>query len=587
MRRKRYVKKERKPKDAGKKPSNERKDLTFTGTLEREDELCFVRMHMRDRERKVYIPADKTKGAEPKQVVLFKVWRFKGRIYGEVLRIVGNEGERDIDVRTVAAKLNMPYEFTPKTLAQAADAPGTVRDADIEGREDLRGQPAITIDGADAKDLDDAVYLERRGDGFRLFVHIADVAHYVPRGTAMDKEAYARGTSAYLADRVIPMLPRELSNGICSLNAGVDRLALSCMIDMDKNGEVVGSKIMETVIRVRERMTYDGVLEMLTKDNNPENPMLADMARLCGILKERRRRRGAIELSTSESQFIMDDNGHPIDIIRREQSLATSIIEEFMILCNETVAATMEKIAPFMYRVHPSMDKKKLDALFGLFKALGLKSGTSHKKKDKKLQDLLKYAEGTHCADIINRAALGSMQQALYSGDNIGHFGLASECYCHFTSPIRRYPDLYCHRVVKAHLRGGLSAAFKGELKKNIDAAAHHLSVAERRAVEAERSIDALKKAEYMSDKIGQISTGRITGVQAWGFYVELPNTVEGLVSMASLEDDFYILDAENYRLVGERRRKTYRLGDKVRVMLVGVDIQRRHVNFAVVRSKD
>ncbi|MCL2703566.1 MAG: VacB/RNase II family 3'-5' exoribonuclease [Defluviitaleaceae bacterium] len=556
------------------------------------------------RQSTVYIREDKTLGAQPGQAVLVRMpnqGKSRKLYNGEVLRIIGNERDPGVDIQSIVIAQGMPFEFTPDALDEAAQTPVNVILDDITGRVDYRLQYAITMDGADAKDLDDAVYLENNDGRWKLYVHIADVAHYVHFGGAMDKNAYTRGTSAYLADRVIPMLPVELSNGICSLNAGEDRLAVSCVMEIGADGAVLGSEICESVINVKERMTYGAVLDIL--ESGEGLPMLFEMKKLAGVLKENRKTRGAIELVSSECRFTLDDSGHPIDVARASATVATSIIEEFMIICNETVARTMRKNQmPLLYRVHDSSSPDKLDKLYNLAHVLGLRkrkfSTTKNAKKHKKgqkpktdsvlysskaVQALIKLANGTQYEEIINRAALGCMQQAVYSARNTGHYGLASQCYCHFTAPIRRYPDLFCHRMVKAYLRGGFDKDEKTQIKQGLAETARHLSAMERRAVEAEREVENLKKAQYMADKLGQVFTGRITGIQRWGMYVELPNTVEGLVGYRHMNDDFYIVDEENYRVYGQRTRKTFRLGDNVRVCVVEADIERRNLDMVIV----
>ena len=601
-----------------KKPPPTPENSLNHGIFIKEESHSYVRLKTGGQ---IYIHPGKDKQAVPGQIVLVRTWakgsglKGQGRSrrfqeQGEILQILGHKDDPGVDIKAIAAALGMPFEFHEEVMTEAAAVYDKVRPEDIHGRRDLRSQHAITIDGSDAKDLDDAVFLEALDKGCRLYVHIADVAHYVPLGGPMDKEAYARGTSAYLADRVIPMLPHALSNGICSLNAGADRLALTVVMDINHIGIVTSSQIMESVIHVKDRMTYDMVYELLTDPNSPNlktyaflMPMLVQMEELSVILKENRRARGAIELSSSECKFTLDDKGRPIDITRREQNLATSIIEEFMILCNETVAREIKK-GPFLYRTHEPSEPEKLNRLFDVAQVLGLtkpagrkkggkppkarkKSKPSKKKHSSKaVLDLLDKARGTQYEEALNRTTLSIMQQAKYSHRNTGHYGLASDCYCHFTSPIRRYPDLFCHRVIKALLKGSLGD--QPPLKNPLPETAMHLSAAERRALTAEREVESLKKAQFMTDKMGQRFKGRISGITNYGFYVELPNTVEGLVTFSSLRDgrmdDFFTVDESRCRAMGRRSKKAFTLGDKVQVCLVNVDPERGHIDFALVK---
>ena len=468
------------------------------------------------------------------------------------------------------------------------------------GRLDLRGLQTVTIDGEDAKDLDDAVTLELLENGnYRLGVHIADVSHYVKEGSELDKEALKRSTSVYLVDRVIPMLPHKLSNGICSLNQGTDRLAMSCLMEVDPHGTVVDHEICESVIRSDRRMTYTAVNAILSEADTKEKEeqkaglleeykdfvaMFERMKELSAILREKRSKRGAIDFDFPESKIILDEKGKPVDIHPYERNVATKIIEDFMLLANETVAEDyFWQSVPFLYRTHDDPDPEKMKQL-GVFinnfgYSLRLTNGEVHPKE---LQKLLDKIEGKPEEPLLARLVLRSMKQAKYTTQCTGHFGLAARYYTHFTSPIRRYPDLQIHRIIKECLRGGLKEKRVAHYEKLLPQVAVQTSALERRADEAERETEKMKKCEYMSRFVGQTFEGVISGVTNWGFYVELPNTVEGLVRISELRDDYYIFDESRYELVGEMSRKVYKLGQTVRVVVAGTDKLLRTVDFVL-----
>ena len=482
-----------------------------------------------------------------------------------------------------------PVSISTRTSAHLP-CRNTAAEADKKGREDLRDLLTITIDGADAKDLDDAVSLKRLGNGnFELGVHIADVSHYVRENTALDKEAYARGTSVYLVDRVIPMLPHKLSNGICSLNPHVDRLALSCLMEVNGRGEVVSHRILESIINSDYRMTYTAVREIL-EDGTPALleqyaeilPMLEDMEELRQILGEKRRKRGSVNFDLPESKIILDENGKPIDIKPYEKSIATNMIEEFMLVCNETIAEnSFWQEMPFMYRSHQEPDEDKLEKMEQFLRGFGYylrkKDGEIHPRE---LQKVLQKAEETDEERIITRMVLRSMMQARYTAENGGHFGLAAKYYCHFTSPIRRYPDLEIHRMIKKMLHGELDEKASAYYRRKMPDWAKHCSKQERVAEDAERDTDALKKVEFMEDKVGQIYEGIISGVTNWGIYVELPNTIEGMVALSQMDDDYYEFDEKKMLVFGKRTKKSYRLGDKVVVSVAKVDRMMGTIDF-------
>ncbi len=541
----------------------------------------------------IFISRENTKGAVTGHKVVVEITDYgedRRNPEGKVIEILGHINDPGVDILSVIRRYELAVEFPEEVYAEIEHLGTEVAEADKKGREDLRDLLTITIDGADAKDLDDAVSLKRLGNGnFELGVHIADVSHYVRENTALDKEAYARGTSVYLVDRVIPMLPHKLSNGICSLNPHVDRLALSCLMEVNGRGEVVSHRILESVINSDYRMTYTAVREIL-EDGTPALleqyaeilPMLEDMEELRQILGEKRRKRGSVNFDLPESKIILDENGKPIDIKPYEKSIATNMIEEFMLVCNETIAEnSFWQEMPFMYRSHQEPDEDKLEKMEQFLRGFGYylrkKDGEIHPRE---LQKVLQKAEETDEERIITRMVLRSMMQARYTAENGGHFGLAAKYYCHFTSPIRRYPDLEIHRMIKKMLHGELDEKASAYYRRKMPDWAKHCSKQERVAEDAERDTDALKKVEFMEDKVGQIYEGIISGVTNWGIYVELPNTIEGMVALSQMDDDYYEFDEKKMLVFGKRTKKSYRLGDKVVVSVAKVDRMMGTIDF-------
>ena len=541
----------------------------------------------------IFISRENTKGAVTGHKVVVEITDYgedRRNPEGKVIEILGHINDPGVDILSVIRRYELAVEFPEEVYAEIEHLGTEVAEADKKGREDLRDLLTITIDGADAKDLDDAVSLKRLGNGnFELGVHIADVSHYVRENTALDKEAYARGTSVYLVDRVIPMLPHKLSNGICSLNPHVDRLALSCLMEVNGRGEVVSHRILESVINSDYRMTYTAVREIL-EDGTPALleqyaeilPMLEDMEELRQILGEKRRKRGSVNFDLPESKIILDENGKPIDIKPYEKSIATNMIEEFMLVCNETIAEnSFWQEMPFMYRSHQEPDEDKLEKMEQFLRGFGYylrkKDGEIHPRE---LQKVLQKAEETDEERIITRMVLRSMMQARYTAENGGHFGLAAKYYCHFTSPIRRYPDLEIHRMIKKMLHGELDEKASAYYRRKMPDWAKHCSKQERVAEDAERDTDALKKVEFMEDKVGQIYEGIISGVTNWGIYVELPNTIEGMVALSQMDDDYYEFDEKKMLVFGKRTKKSYRLGDKVIVSVAKVDRMMGTIDF-------
>ena len=554
----------------------------------------------------IFIPQGQDMGAVTGHKVVARITDFgdgRKKPEGKIVEILGHVNDPGTDILSLVRAYGLPEQFPEEVLREAGQAPD-VSEGDLEGRLDLRDLPTVTIDGEDAKDLDDAVTLEMNSGGnYILGVHIADVSHYVREGSALDAEAFRRGTSVYLVDRVIPMLPHSLSNGICSLNAGEDRLALSCIMEITPDGTITDHRIAETVVRVDRRMTYTAVNAILTDGGiEPDGsggscpeaeayrefvPMFLKMQKLADILRARRRRRGAIDFDFPESKILLDGEGRPLAIEPRQRNAATKLIEDFMLAANETVAEDyFWQALPFLYRTHDRPDPEKIKALGIFINNFGyhirMQQGEIHPKE---LQKLLDRLEGTSEEALLSRLVLRSMKQARYTTDCSGHFGLAARYYTHFTSPIRRYPDLQIHRIIKENLRGGLAEERRAHYEAILPQAAIQSSALERRAEEAERETEKLKKCQYMSRFVGEKFTGVISGITNWGFYVELPNTVEGLVRMSDLADDYYIFDEKNYELVGERTRKTYKLGQSVRVTVSGTDPVLRSVDFVLAEA--
>lgn len=542
----------------------------------------------------IFIPKGKSMGAVAGHKVVVEVTSYgkkDKKPEGKVVEIIGHINDPGTDILSIVKAYDMPVEFSEKIMHQVENVAKEVTDADMAGRMDLRDWTMVTIDGEDAKDLDDAVSLFMDGDNYVLGVHIADVSNYVQEHSALDVEALKRGTSVYLVDRVIPMLPHALSNGICSLNEAQNRLTLSCIMTINPKGEVIDHKIAETVIKTNRRMTYTNVKKIL-EDKDPEVmeeykelvPMFEKMAELASILRKRRMKRGSIDFDFPETKVILNDKGEPIDIKPYDRNVATKLIEDFMLIANETVASHFfwQEI-PFVYRTHENPDTEKIHKLSTFINNFGysLHIGADE-VHPKELQKLLEKIEGTDEEALISRLTLRSMKQARYTTTCTGHFGLAASYYCHFTSPIRRYPDLQIHRIIKETLRGRMNAKRIEHYEGILDEVAKQSSQMERRAEEAERETIKLKKCEYMAKHIGEEFEGVISGVTEWGFFVELPNTVEGLVRVTELKDDFYQFYEDTYELVGEATNKRYKLGQKIRVVVESTDKLMRTIDFAL-----
>ena len=626
----------------------------------------------------IIVPKQHLNGASDRDKVVVKILKFGSRYEnpsGRITEIIGHEGEPGADILTIARSMDIPMEFPEKVISQANRVPDHIIPADIEGREDLRDWKMVTIDGPYAKDLDDAVSLVKTETGYTLGVHIADVSNYVQENSALDREALKRGTSVYLADRVIPMLPERLSNGICSLNAGQDRLCLSVIMDMSPEGAVLKHRIVESVIRVDERMSYPDVqriLELMGKsteqpseymgdseenaysgdsaantgivneeidsvegvdprcrkahfdaenetkgpslttmsdrkkgihvgDSNRDTtmsdeelltkykdfiPMFCDMLDLSLKIRARRRMRGAIDFDFPEAKILLDEKGIPTDVLLEKANDATRLIEDFMLAANETVAEEFcKREIPFVYRIHSEPDPEKIESVLKFVRSQGVRIDKKMQNiTPKEIQQAVESVQGTPVETMVSYVILRAMQQARYEPTCDGHFGLAAKYYCHFTSPIRRYPDLQIHRIIHDCIRGRMTPERIQHYNDILEEVARQSSVTERRATECERETEKLKKAEYMYERIGQEFEGKISSVTSWGMYVELPNTIEGLVRAADMTDDYYSFDETKQAMVGRLSGKTYRLGDTVTVYVKDADLRMHTVDFTLER---
>ncbi len=549
----------------------------------------------------IFIPKSARNGAVEGHKVVVELTTYpEGRMNaeGKVVQILGHKNDPGIDIISVIHKHGLPQEFPADALTQAIDTPETIDEKDIGNRRDLRDQVIVTIDGADAKDLDDAVTVTELENGnYKLGVHIADVSHYVKEGSPIDVEAAERGTSVYLVDRVIPMIPHRLSNGICSLNPKVNRFTLSCEMEIDPQGEVVKHEIFESVIKTTERMTYSDVNKILVdKDEEvleryePIVPMFERMEKLAAILRKKRMDRGAIDFDFKEAKVLVDDDGHPHDVILRERSVAEKLIEEFMLAANETVAEHFHWMnVPFIYRIHEDPDAEKLTRFLEFITNFGYTvKGTGNDIHPRALQDILEEVKGTPEEMVISTVMLRSMKQAKYEAESLGHFGLSAEFYTHFTSPIRRYPDLIVHRLIRTYLiEGKTDQQTQEKWRELLPDVAEHSSNMERRSVDAERETDDMKKAEFMADKVGEVFNGIISSVTNFGMFVELENTIEGLVHVSDLTDDYYRYDERHYAMIGEKTGNVFRIGDEIEVKVADVNKDERSVDFIIVGMKE
>lgn len=575
----------------------ERGTTQVVGTFQDNKGFGFVVSDDKKMNMDLFIAKDDTLGAIDGHKVVVEITGWpEGRksATGMVKQILGHKNDPGVDILSIIHKYGIEIEFPQTVLDEANAVPDEIDPDDLNGRRDLRNEQIVTIDGADAKDLDDAVQVVKLQDGtYKLGVHIADVSHYVTVGSEMDREAYDRATSVYLTDRVIPMIPHRLSNGICSLNPQVDRLTLSCEMVFNDQGEVVSHEIFQSVIRTAARMTYTDVYEILEQDNQELKekyselvPMFELMKDLADMLRNKRMRRGAIDFDFKESKVLVDEDGTPTDVVVRERTVSERLIEEFMLAANETVAEHFHRMeVPALYRIHEDPKPEKLQRFFEFVTNFGIVvKGTGSQVHPRALQEIVESVAGKPEEPVVSTMMLRSMQQAKYSAESLGHFGLSTEFYTHFTSPIRRYPDLIIHRLIRTYLiQKDLSDATLSHWDANMDDIATHTSERERRAVEAERDTDALKKTQFMADKIGMEFTGIISSVTNFGLFVELPNTIEGLVHVSNMTDDFYRFDDRQMMMIGERSNRQFRIGDEVEIKVIGVKPEESAIDFEIV----
>ncbi len=569
-----------------------RANETIIGTFDKSKNYGFVIPDNAKLSQDVFVRNENAKGAVSGHKVVAKIIDYGSKHRnpeGVIVEIIGHIDDPQTDILSVIKAYNIPTDFSEDVIHELKSVPDVPNAEDMKGRLDLRHLYTVTIDGEDAKDLDDAITLEKDGDIYHLGVHIADVSHYVRENSPLDKEAKKRGTSVYLVDRVIPMLPHQLSNGICSLNAGCDRLALSCLMDIDSKGNVLGHQIAETVICVDQRMTYTAVNAIINDlDSDVINTYKESMdffklmKEAADVLRGKRRVRGGIDFDFPESKIILDKKGYPVDVHPYERNDATKIIEDFMLIANETIAEDFFwQELPFVYRTHETPDLERIQKLTAIIRNFGYYMKVGREEiHPKEFQKLLGKIQDTPEEAMISRLALRSMKQARYTTENSGHFGLAVKYYCHFTSPIRRYPDLQIHRIIKDNLCGRLDEKRQEHYHHILNEVAEHSSKTERRAEEAERDVEKLKKVEYMSQFIGDEFEGVISGMTNWGMYVELPNTCEGMIRLSDLDDDYYYYDEEAFAIIGETSGMTYRLGQKIKVYVESTDKMSRTIDF-------
>ena len=569
----------------------ERGMKTVVGTLEKNQNFGFVVPDNQRFQSDIFLSKGECGNLISGFKVLVKVTDYGDERHspeGKIVEVLGHRDDPRVDILSIVKAYDIPTEFEESVNEQVESIPDTVIAEQYPMRKDLRELPTVTIDGEDAKDLDDAITLSKDGEEYLLGVHIADVSEYVSENSPLDREALKRGTSVYLVDRVIPMLPHQLSNGICSLNAGCDRLALSCLMRIDRNGKVLDHEIAETLIKVDERMTYTDVAAIIDHDAETRKkyesfvPMFELMKELSDILRERRHARGSIDFDFPESKIILDEKGHTVEVFPQVRNAATKIIEDFMLCANETVAEDFYwREIPFLYRTHDIPDGEKIDKLQSFLQNFGIYLKINREElHPMEVQKLLTKIEGTPEEPLISRLTLRSMKQAKYTVQCSLHFGLSTRYYCHFTSPIRRYPDLQIHRIIKENLHGKFTPKRFTHYEEILPQVADHTSKMERRAEETEREVEKLKKAEYMERRIGEVHEGIISSITSWGVYVELPNTVEGMIHVSKLPGDFYYYDENTYSMVGERTGRQFKLGEHVKIRVADVDMLLKNIDF-------
>lgn len=568
-----------------------RANKTIVGTYEDSKNFGFVIPDEGRIAYDIFIPKQYINGARTNQKVVVEITRWpekRRNPEGKIIEILGKVGEKGVDILSLIKQFKLPEDFPKKVKNEAKNIKEEISQEEIKKRVDLRHLNTFTIDGPDAKDFDDAVSIERVGENYRLGVHIADVSHYVKENSPLDKEALKRGNSIYLIDRVIPMLPEELSNGVCSLKPHVDRLTMSVFMDIDIKGNVINHEIVESVINSKARLVYDDVSDLLEKNDDTKfkdkKEIVRDlkiMEELSYILKSRRDRRGSIDFDFPEARIILDEKGKAVDIVKEDRRIANRIIEEFMLVCNETIAEYMYWAeVPFLYRIHEEPDEEKIEALNKVLNNFGYIIKGTQEVHPKELQKITKEVKGKKEEVLINTIMLRSLKKARYSSSHDIHFGLAAKYYSHFTSPIRRYPDLQIHRIIKKFNKGELNAKEISKLNNTLPDVAEKTSITERVAEEAEREVDDLKITEYMAERIGNVYEGIVSSLTPYGMYVQLENTVEGLVHFENMIDDYYEFDEDKYYIIGERTKKIYRLGDAVKVRVLDANLINRTIDF-------
>lgn len=570
---------------------------TVVGTFQKSKNFAFVVPDDKNFGTDIFVPKKGFGNAKNNQKVIIKITKFsqKGKkAEGKVIEILGNKDAAGIDMLSLIKQYDLPYEFPKPVKKEAKNIDMNISKNEMKKRTDYREQEIYTIDGEDAKDLDDAISVEKNEDGnFILYVHIADVSHYVKENSFLDKEAIIRGTSIYMMDRVIPMLPQELSNGICSLNAGEDRFALSVIMEINNKGQVISSDIKKTIINVTKRMSYNQVYDILNNEsnsqsnnekNNEKYKMFFLMKELAKILKDKRVKDGSLDLNVPESKIILDKNGVAIDVCKYEITFANEIIEQFMLITNETVAEKFYWLeAPFIFRVHPIPDNDKINELNKFLWNLGYKiKGNKDNIHPKAFAEVLEQVKGKPEERVVSNLILRTLKIARYESENQGHFGIASKYYCHFTSPIRRYPDLYIHRIISKYISSNYNLP-EDTLNKYFDEATEYARTSSERekvAQKVERDSVDIKKAEYMQSKIGEEYDGIISSITSFGVFVELENTVEGLIRFEHLGNEYFAYDEEHKTLRGEVSNENFRIGDKIKIRVIDANKELRRIDF-------
>ena len=575
---------------------------SLVGTFQKSRNFGFVVPDDKKFGSDIFISKKQFGKAKNKQKVVVQITKYpqKGRkAEGKIIEVLGFENEAFVDMLSLVKEYGLPYEFPENVLQEARSINPLLDKKDIPYRKDFREEAIYTIDGEDAKDLDDAVQVTKTKEGnYLLGVHIADVSYYVKEGSELDKEAYLRGTSVYMLSQVIPMLPKELSNGICSLNPQEDRFTLSCIMEITPKGKVISSDVTKGIIRVKERMTYTNVTKILEKTDSTilkkyreDIPAFETMRELAQILQKRREEEGSLDLNLPESKILLNEQGKPISIEKETLGIANSIIEQFMLIANETIAEKFYWLeAPFVYRVHEKPDLEKVEELNRFLYSLGYrikKSGDTIYPSA--FAEVLKKVRGTEEERVVSNLILHTLKVARYENENKGHFGIASKYYCHFTSPIRRYPDLFIHRIISFYLahKYEVTGKWKEEYTKKAEKAAQQSSEREKIAQTVERDSEEMKKAEYMEDKIGEEYNGIVSGVTSFGMFVELENTVEGMVRFEDMGKEFFTYREDRKILVGENTKKTYRLGDSVKIRVIQADKATKRIRFQIVSEEE